>query len=123
MIAKNPMILFINTFLKKMENILLPYEIVNIILEYDGRFRYLKGERGSCNQKWISIFHPRDERYVSIQPDIEYKYSIQQNIKMWIRDTSPDYNSYIMFYELNKKYSIKIIFPNIDLKVVFISQT
>jgi hypothetical protein len=80
-------------------------------------------------KKWMTIFHPSDERYLSIQPTIEHKYSIQQNIKMEMMTDPVSINDptryYVCFYQLNKKYAIKITNPHKDCKldILFISES
>ena len=52
----------------------IPKELLDIILEYDGRIKYKKG-------KYINIIHKRDTRYDIITPIIKKKLKILDNIE------------------------------------------
>ena len=54
--------------------ICIPKELLNMILEYDGRIKYQHG-------KYINIIHKNDERYNMIQPIINKKMEIMKKIK------------------------------------------
>ena len=58
---------------------LLPKELLHIILEYDGRIKYRKGE-------YVNIIHRHDPRYNVIQNIINKKVEIMKRIQM--EDTS-----------------------------------
>ena len=51
----------------------LPKELLHIILEYDGRIKYING-------KYVDIIHKNDTRYNIITPVINKKIVIMQNI-------------------------------------------
>jgi hypothetical protein len=53
----------------------IPKELLNIILEYDGRIKYKKG-------KYINIIHKNDERYNIIKPVINKKIKIINKIDL-----------------------------------------
>ena len=53
----------------------LPIELVNIILEYDGRIKYKKG-------KYINIIHKYDFRYNLIQEVISKKKEIIKDVSI-----------------------------------------
>lgn len=53
----------------------IPKELVNIILEYDGRIKYRKGE-------YINIIHKDDFRYDIIQPVINKKKKIMKKTEI-----------------------------------------
>ena len=52
----------------------IPKEILHIILEYDGRIKYKKGD-------YINIIHKHDERYNVITPILRKKMDIIKNIE------------------------------------------
>ena len=58
-----------------MENIYIPKDILNVILEYDGRIKYKNG-------KYVNIIHKNDERYNIITPIISKKMKIMQNTEL-----------------------------------------
>jgi|LakMenE01Jun11ns_1017448.scaffolds.fasta_scaffold9690727_2 hypothetical protein len=47
----------------------IPYELLNIILDYDGRIKYRNG-------KYINIIDKNDDRYKILNPLITYKIQI-----------------------------------------------
>ena len=53
----------------------IPKELLNIILDYDGRIKYKNG-------KYVNIIHPNDERYNIIQPVINKKILILKKIDL-----------------------------------------
>ena len=57
----------------------LPREILNIILEYDGRIKYRKGV-------YINVISKRDERYICMDVFIRRKIKIFQRIEYNIKN-------------------------------------
>jgi hypothetical protein len=53
----------------------IPKELLHIILEYDGRIKYRKGE-------YVDIIHKNDERYNIIRPHIVNKIEIINHTKL-----------------------------------------
>lgn len=53
----------------------IPKELLDIILDYDGRIKYKNG-------KYVNIIHKHDERYNIITPIISKKMKIMQNIEL-----------------------------------------
>jgi hypothetical protein len=58
----------------------LPYELVNLILEYDGTIKYkYKKKDGTDYHKYVNIIHKNDTRYDVIRPSISKKLDIIQH--------------------------------------------
>jgi hypothetical protein len=53
----------------------IPRELVHIILDYDGKIKYRRGE-------YINIIHKHDDRYNVITPIINKKLAIVKNIEL-----------------------------------------
>ena len=53
----------------------IPKELINIILEYDGRIKYRNGE-------YVNIIHKNDERYYIITPIINKKMEIMKTMEI-----------------------------------------
>ena len=82
----------------------IPNELVHIILEYDGRIKYKKGE-------YINIIHKKDERYTYtiINPVINKKMKILKNIeldgsKFYFEFEFNSWNSVGLCYDYNYSY-------------------
>jgi hypothetical protein len=57
----------------------LPYELVNIILDYDGRIKYKYKTKNSIDyHKYVNVIHNHDERYNVIAPIIGKKQKIMK---------------------------------------------
>jgi hypothetical protein len=64
----------------------LPYELKNIIFEYDGRIEYRYKKKNAIDyHKFVNIIHKYDERYNVITPIIHKKQQIMTDTEM-----SPD---------------------------------
>ncbi len=62
----------------------LPYELKNIIFEYDGRIEYRYKKKNAIDyHKFVNIIHKYDERYNIIIPIIHKKQQIITNTQLW----------------------------------------
>ena len=67
----------------------LPYELINIIFEYDGRIKYKYKIKNSIDyHKYVNVIHKYDERYNIITPVIDKKKDIIMNTYVSPVDTS-----------------------------------
>jgi hypothetical protein len=53
----------------------IPTELLDIILQYDGRIKYKNG-------KFVNIIHKNDERYNTIKPILGKKLKIMETIEL-----------------------------------------
>jgi len=53
----------------------IPKELLHIILEYDGRIKYING-------KYVNIIRKNDERYIIIKPLLSKKIQIMKKIEL-----------------------------------------
>ena len=73
----------------------LPYELKNIIFEYDGRIEYrYKKKKAIDYHKFVNIIHKYDERYNIIIPIINKKQKI-------MKDTETRPNDTCFYFEFN----------------------
>ena len=62
----------------------LPYELVNIVLEYDGRIKYkYKPQNAIDYHTYVNVIHKHDTRYNVITPIINKKREIITNTQLW----------------------------------------
>ena len=67
----------------------LPYELVNIILDYDGQIKYKYKTKNSIDyHKYVNAIHKYDERYNIIRPIISKKQQIMTDTDTRPNDTS-----------------------------------
>lgn len=72
----------------------IPNDIINIILEYDGRIKYKNGI-------YVNIINKNDERFNIIKPIINNKFKIMQQIEI------TDYGFYFEFnFKLDKRIGL-----------------
>lgn len=61
----------------------LPYELVNIILEYHGRIKYKYKIKNSIDyHKFVNVIHKHDDRYNIITPIIDKKIHIMKETEI-----------------------------------------
>jgi len=61
----------------------LPFELVNIILEYDGRIKYKYKTKNSIDyHEYINVIHKHDKRYSIISPIIDKKVNIVKDAEI-----------------------------------------
>ena len=102
----------------------LPYELVNLILEYDGRIKYKKVS-GYDYHKHINIIHKYDPRYAIITPIIVKKKRIFQYGMTIIKNINKSEGFHIEFvfdaeallsisynYNYDYSYELEICFVN-----------
>ena len=77
-------------------SIKLPYELVNIILDYDGRLKYKYKTKNAIDyHKYVKVIHKHDQRYnlQGCKPIIEQKIQIMKdtdiypNVYIYLSDT------------------------------------
>jgi len=67
----------------------LPYELKNIIFEYDGRIKYKYKLKNAIDyHKFVNVIHKHDYRYNIIKPVIDKKKDIMMNTYVSPVDTS-----------------------------------
>ena len=67
----------------------LPRELVNIILEYDGRIKYKYKLKNAIDyHKFVNVIHKQDYRYNIIKPVIDKKKNVMMNTYVSPVDTS-----------------------------------
>lgn len=83
---------------------MLPEELVHIILEYDGRIKYRKGE-------YVNIIHKHDERYGIITPLISKKMVILKHIELDYSNAQPNTGFYFSF-NFNTLTAVGLVYDN-----------
>jgi len=67
----------------------LPYELVNLILDYDGRIKYkYKRGSGADYHKYVNVIHQNDGRYDIIKSIVDKKKQIMKDTDTRPNDTS-----------------------------------
>ena len=102
----------------------LPYELVNIILEYDGRIKYKYKNKNSIDyHKFVNIINKYDTRYSIIMPIIYKKYKIMKDTETIPGETSFyfefafDNQPYLVLcYDYNWSYNNQFEICYTDLK-------
>ena len=77
----------------------LPYELKNIIFEYDGRIEYRYKKKNAIDyHKFVNVIHKYDERYNIIIPIINKKQKIMKET-----DTRPNDTSFYFEFAFDKQ--------------------
>lgn len=77
----------------------LPYELVNIVLEYDGRIKYkYKPHNAIDYHTYVNVIHKHDTRYNVITSIIDKKREIMKNT-----ETRPDDTSFYFEFAFDKQ--------------------
>ena len=91
----------------------LPYELKNIIFEYDGRIKYKNKNKNHIDyHKFVTVIHKYDNRYSIITPVIDKKKDIIMNTYVSPVDTSfyfeftfDKHPNLILCYDYNWSYN------------------
>ena len=84
----------------------LPYELVNIILDYDGRIKYKYKTKNSIDyHKYVNVIHKHDERYNIITPIIDKKQTIMKDT-----DTSPVNTSFYFEFAFDNQPNLMLCY-------------
>ena len=102
----------------------LPYELVNIILEYDGRIKYKYKTKNSIDyHKYVNVIHKHDERYNVITPIIGKKQKIMKETEISSNKSGFEFvvsfdkhPCMLLCYENNKSVANKFVISYINMK-------
>ena len=84
----------------------LPYELVNIILDYDGQIKYKYKTKNSIDyHKYVNVIHKYDERYNIIAPIIHKKQTIMKDT-----DTSPVDTSFYFEFAFENQPNVMLCY-------------
>ena len=84
----------------------LPYELVNIILEYDGRIKYKYKDKNAIDyHTFVNVIHKHDTRYNIIKPIIDKKHKIMMDIEMM-----PDDKSFYFEFSFDNQPSLSLCY-------------
>ena len=84
----------------------LPYELVNIILEYDGRIKYKYKNKNSIDyHKFVNVIHKYDERYNIITPII-----VKKQIIMKDTETRPNETCFYFEFAFDKQPKLALCY-------------
>ena len=91
----------INKLFKK-----LPYELKNIIFEYDGRIKYKYKDKNHIDyRKFVNVIHKYDERYNIITPIINKKQKIIKDT-----ETRPNDTSFYFEFDFDKQPKLSLCY-------------
>ena len=65
------------------KSVKLPFELLNIILDYDGRIKYKYKTKNSIDyHKYVNVIHKHDKRYSIVSPIIDKKVNIVKDAEI-----------------------------------------
>lgn len=90
----------------------LPYELINIIFQYDGRIKYKYKQKNTIDyHRFVNVIHKHDKRYSTITPIIDKKMKIMKNTTTSPVNTSfyfefafDNYPNLVLCYDYNWSY-------------------
>ena len=102
----------------------LPYELVNIILEYHGHIKYKCKIKNSIDyHKFVNVIHKHDERYNIITPIIDKKIHIMKETEISSNKLGFEFVVYFdkqpcmrLCYENNKSVPNKFSINYVNMK-------
>jgi hypothetical protein len=102
----------------------LPYELVNIILEYDGCTKYKYKIKNSIDyHKFVNVIHKHDDRYNIITPIIDKKIHIMKETEISSNKLGFEFVVYFdkqpcmrLCYENNKSVPNKFYINYVNMK-------
>ena len=84
----------------------LPYELKNIIFEYDGRIKYKYKQKNAIDyHQYVNVIHKYDQRYNIITPIIHKKQQIMTDT-----DTSPVDNRFYFEFEFEHQPKLMLCY-------------
>ena len=99
---------YITNMMNKIDNLFekLPYELVNIICEYDGRIKYNYKQKNHIDyHKFVNVIHKYDERYNIITPIIDKKQKIMKDT-----ETRPNETCFYFEFAFDNKPNIMLCY-------------
>jgi len=96
------------------KSIKLPFELVNIILDYDGRIKYKYKTKNSIDyHKFVNVIHKHDKRYSIVSPIIDKKVNIVKDAE--ISSNKSGFIIQVSFYKqpcMQLSYEYNMSVPN-----------
>ena len=84
----------------------LPYELVNLILDYDGRIKYKYKQKNHIDyHKYVNVIHKYDERYNIITPIIDKKQKIMKDT-----ETRPNETCFYFEFAFDNKPNVMLCY-------------
>ena len=86
----------------------LPYELKNIIFEYDGRIEYRYKKKNAIDyHKFVNVIHKHDERYNVITPIIHKKQQIMTDTE---KSPDPVNTSFYFEFDFDKQPKLSLCY-------------